>query len=70
MGGVGDAPDPARNPSPAEDNIVDLKQARRAKASRATDVSTAARPRRSLSPFLIFAGMVAALAAVKFAFGF
>jgi hypothetical protein len=40
-----------------------------ARTSRATDSPAPARPKRALSPFLIFAGMVAILAAIKFAFG-
>ena len=52
-----------------QNNIVDLKNARRARTSRAADSSAPGRPRRALSPFLIFAGMVAILAAIKFAFG-
>ena len=70
MGGVGDAPALARNVSRAEDKIVDLKDARLAKAARTAAPTTPARPSRSLPPLLIFAGMVAALAAFKFAFGF
>ena len=70
MGGAGDAPDPARSTSPAEDNIVDLKAARRANAARAAASSPPASSRLALPPLLIFAGMVAALAAIKFAFGF
>ncbi len=70
MGGVGDAPALARNVSSAEDTIVDLKDARLTKAARAADPSPPARSSRSLPPLLIFAGMVAALAAFKFAFGF
>lgn len=70
MGGVGDAPGLAGSVSRAEDKIVDLKDVRRAKVSRATGSSTPARSRLSLPPLLIFAGMVAALAAFKFAFGF
>ena len=54
---------------PAKNNIVDLKNARVARTSRATDSSVPARPKRALSPFLIFAGMVAILAVIKFAFG-
>lgn len=70
MGGAGQAPAPARNATRAEDKIVDLKEARLAKVSRTTDRSAPARSRLPLPPLLIFAGMVAALAALKFAFGF
>lgn len=70
MGGAGDAPDPAPTGSRAEDKIVDLKDVRLAKASRASDRTATARSRRSVPPLLIFAGMVAALAVFKFAFGF
>ncbi len=70
MGGEGEAPELERSSATAPNNIVELKSARRAKASRATGTAEPDRPRRSLSPFLIFAGMVAALAAIKFAFGF
>ena len=68
MGGEGEPPEPDRNVAPGPNNIVELKSARLARTSRAT--STAAPTARSLSPFLIFAGMVAVLAAIKFAFGF
>ena len=70
MGGVGEAPGLARSVPRAEGKIIDLKDARLAKASRMTGPSTPARSPRSLPPLLIFAGMVAALAAFKFAFGF
>ena len=75
LGGAGDAPDLARGTSTAhatrtEDNVVDLKDIRLAKASRPTDNPTTTRPKRSWQPFLMFAGLVAALAAFKFAFGF
>jgi hypothetical protein len=69
MGGEGDPPEMASIAEPAKNNVVDLKNARVARSSRATDSSTPARPRRALSPFLIFAGMVAIIAAIKFAFG-
>lgn len=70
MGGAGEPPDLASGPSRAGDNVVALKDVRTAKASRAADGSaTARRSRRGLPPLLIFAGMVAALAAFKFAFG-
>jgi hypothetical protein len=68
MGGEGEPPEPDRSVAPGPNNIVELKSARLARTSGAT--STAAPPARSLSPFLIFAGMVAILAAIKFAFGF
>jgi hypothetical protein len=71
MGGAGEAPDLVRATFPAtdaraENKIVDLKQA---KASRAASEVTPARSKLPLPPLLIFAGMVAALAALKFAFG-
>jgi hypothetical protein len=75
MGGAGDAPAPARSTSPAEDasadkrKIVDLKEARQAKTARTPANSTPARRGLSVPPLLIFAGMVAALVAMKFAFG-
>lgn len=69
MGGAGDVPDPARSVAVADDNVVDLKQARRAKVSRTTAGSAPARSGLPVSPLLIFAGMVAALAGLKFAFG-
>jgi hypothetical protein len=72
MGGEGEPPDSAGVSSSTKDNVVDLKNARVARTSRATESTstTTERPKRALSPFLIFAGMVAALAAIKFAFGF
>ena len=69
MGGAGEAPEVGRSPDRAEANVVDLKDARRAKASRAESPPTT-HSGRSLRPFLIFAGMVAALAAFKFALGY
>ena len=69
MGGEGDPPEMASIAEPAKNNIVDLKNARVARTSRAADSSAPARPKRALSPFLIFAGMVAILAVIKFAFG-
>ena len=69
MGGAGDAPALARNVGPAEENVVKLKDVRAAKVSRPA-VSTAPRSSLAFPPLLIFAGMVAALAAFKFAFGF
>ena len=69
MGGEGEAPDPAPLATRAEGNVVDLKSARTAKATRATASASTSASTRSWRPFLIFAGMVAALAAFKFAFG-
>jgi hypothetical protein len=69
MGGAGDAPALARSVGPAEDNVVKLKDVRAAKVSRPA-VSTAPRSGLPFPPLLIFAGMVAALAVFKFAFGF
>jgi hypothetical protein len=70
MGGAGEAPNPARSVAPAENNVVALKSVRRAQASPATGSAVTARSTGAWRPFLIFAGMVAALAACKFAFGF
>jgi hypothetical protein len=70
MGGEGEPPNAASIVSPAKDNVVDLKNARTVRASRAPENATTTQPLRTLSPFLIFAGMVAALAVLKFAFGF
>jgi hypothetical protein len=69
MGGEGEPPN-AASISSARDNVVDLKNERAVRVARAADTTTTERPKRALSPFLIFAGMVAALAAIKFAFGF
>jgi len=69
MGGDGEPPEVNRTTSPAKDNVVDLKTARSVRTSRAP-AATPDQSRRSLSPFLIFAGMVAVLVAIKFAFGF
>lgn len=69
MGGAGQAPAPARSAIRAEDKIVELKDARAARMSRAEDRPAPAGAKRSWPPLLIFAGMVAALAAFKFAFG-
>jgi hypothetical protein len=70
MGGTGEAPELARVVARSEagkhdTKVVELKDVRRDQpAPRPTP------PGRTLSPFLIFAGMVAALAAFKFSFGF
>ncbi|MDQ8729737.1 hypothetical protein [Bradyrhizobium sp. LHD-71] len=69
MGGAGEAPEPAREPRPAEGAVVDLKNVRTAKLA-ASAPSPGGRSKRPVSPFLIFVGMVAALVALKFAFGF
>ena len=68
MGGTGEAPDPSPGSAGADGNVVNLKEARQAKAS-LTTASEPVRSRRTLSPFLIFAGMVAIIAALKFTFG-
>lgn len=71
MGGEGAAPEPGPVVSTAGNNVVDLKSARRAQTARVAErAKTEAPPTRALRPFLIFAGMVAVLAAFKFAFGF
>jgi hypothetical protein len=70
MGGEGEPPDAASISAPTKDNVVELRGARAARVSRAGETVATTRPKRTLSPFLIFAGMVAALAAIKFAFGF
>jgi hypothetical protein len=68
MGGTGEAPAALQGASGADGNVVNLKEARQARVSQ-TVAPEAARSGRTLSPFLIFAGMVAILAAFKFAFG-
>lgn len=68
MGGEGEAPDVTREP-PAQAQVVDLKTARQARPVRASASPAADRTKRSLQPLLIFAGMVAVLATIKFAFG-
>lgn len=70
MGGEGEPPRLAPSPRPTNGKVVDLKTARQVRTSRVTSAPAPERPRRTLSPFLIFAGMVALLAAIKFAFGF
>jgi hypothetical protein len=69
MGGTGAAPDFSRMAVSGGANVVALKDARRAKATHAGDNGSRAPSPRTLQPFLIFAGMVAAIAAIKFAFG-
>ena len=73
MGGAGEAPELARDVAPAEDKdkVVRLKDFRTAKVAQVT--ATAPIPRAgkvAVPPLLIFAGMVAAVVVVKFAFGF
>jgi len=68
MGGDGNAPALARDLPPTPDNVVALKDVRAAKAARPA-ASTAPRSRLPFPPLLIFAAMVAALVAIKFAFG-
>jgi hypothetical protein len=70
MGGAGDAPEPARGASRAEVKTVDRKVVPPPVVSRAVADPPPAGSRRSLSPLFIFAGMVAAFAVFKFAFGF
>jgi hypothetical protein len=70
MGGAGEAPELSRVVARSEavrhdGKVVALKDARPDQAASQPTPS-----RRALSPFLIFAGMVAALAAFKFSFGF
>jgi hypothetical protein len=69
MGGEGEPPDFASIAPQHRDNVVDLKNARTARAFRATDSAASARRKPTLSPFLIFAGIVAVIAVIKFAFG-
>lgn len=69
MGGEGEAPEVARTEPTERAQVVDLKTARQARSSRAAAASAPERARRTLQPFLIFAGMVAVLATIKFAFG-
>lgn len=70
MGGGGEAPVPAADVAQSGEKVVALKDFRPARVSRLAASPSPARNGRSLQPFLIFAGMVAALAAAKFAFGF
>jgi hypothetical protein len=69
MGGEGEAPQPTRTEPPARAEVGDLKTARRSRSSRATDAPSPGRAKRALQPLLIFAGLVAVLATIKFAFG-
>jgi hypothetical protein len=69
MGGEGEAPQPTRTEQPARAEVVDLKTARQARSSRAAGPPAPERAKRALQPFLIFAGMVAVLATLKFALG-
>jgi hypothetical protein len=69
MGGEGEAPQLTRADQPARAEVVDLKTARQARSSRAPAAPAPERAKRALQPFLIFAGMVAVLATIKFAFG-
>jgi hypothetical protein len=69
MGGEGEAPPIAPIEARPQAEVVDLKTARRTRSAGAAAVSTSERPKRSLPPLLIFVGLVAALAAIKFAFG-
>ena len=72
MGGQGDAPPLAEHvaTAPARDNVVALKDARAARADRAA--RPAATPsllsKLAASPWVIFAGLVALIAVIKFAF--
>lgn len=72
MGGEGEAPQiapAARSEAPPRAEVVDIKTARRAKVVGTAAASASERPKRSIPPLLIFVGLVAALAAIKFAFG-
>lgn len=68
MGGTGSAPDPVR-PLPRAGNQAAEPRLVHPAHPRAIDESMAERPKRSMPTALIFAGMVAALVAIKFAFG-
>lgn len=81
MGGEGDPPAPSAGVPKEKLNgkgqVVDIKSARAARSQRLPQAppprGATARPikdwsPRTVSPFLIFAGMVALLAAIKFAF--
>lgn len=73
MGGEGEAPQIARSEARPQAEVVDLKTARRTRlvgtAAALKSGATSERPKRSLPPVLIFVGLVAALAGIKFAFG-
>ena len=69
MGGEGEAPEVTRAEQPARAAVVDLKTARQARAARPTASPAVERSRGRLRPLLIFAGMVAVLATLKFALG-
>jgi hypothetical protein len=68
MGGEGDAPQIARNEARPQAEVIDLKTTRRTRIA-GPAAASADRPKRSVPPLLIFVGLVAALAALKFAFG-
>ena len=70
MGGGGEAPVLAGDVARSGEKVIALKDFRPATVSRLAGSPAPARSGRSLQPFLIFAGLVAALAAAKFAFGF
>ena len=69
MGGEGDAPQIARNEARPQADVIDLKTTRRTRFAGTAATSAADRPKRSVPPLLIFVGLVAALAGLKFAFG-
>jgi hypothetical protein len=71
MGGQGEAPPLAEHVAqePSRDNVVALKDARAARADRgARPAATSSQSKLPVSPWLIFAAMVALFAVVKFAF--
>jgi hypothetical protein len=63
MGGTGAAPEPEPRPKTMEDNVVRFE---RAKESRTAASAAAARGGKPIPALLIFAAMVAAIAAFKF----
>ena len=73
MGGEGEAPQIARSEARPQAEVVDLKTARRTRLvgtpAASKSGSASERSKRSLPPLLIFVGLVAALAGIKFAFG-
>jgi len=68
MGGEGEAPALAGNVAADRDNVVALKEARAARVVRTT-ASAGPQSRLPFPPLLIFATLVALIAAIKLAFG-
>ena len=66
MGGTGAAPEPDPRPKTMEDNVVRFERARESRAPSSAARGSKLKTRKPIPALLIFAAMVAAIAAFKF----